>query len=171
MLKEIGIEVGKLLKVMLANYSFLEGRMVAQIQVAYDYTMTEFSMMQTKNKSCPYLRYDIRKNDGVWPCCWSQKFYFYQTWPFSANWQNPNVFILLNVINLFIYLSLPNLYFYTIRSLTMFLKVLNKVNFKVCTKPKLLLIIDLLPFSKLLKLLAINHCLSEGRDIFLFLGC
>ena len=65
MLKEIGIEVGKLLKVMLANYSFLEGRMVAQIQVAYDLTMTDISMMQTKNKSCPYLRYDIRKNDGV----------------------------------------------------------------------------------------------------------
>ena len=42
----------------------------------------------------------------------------------------------------------------------MFLKVLNKVNFKVCTKPKLLLIIDLLPFAKLLKLFAINHCLS-----------
>ena len=162
--KEMGIEVGKLQKVLLANYSFLEGRMVAQIQVAYDLTMT-------KNKSCLYLRYDIRRNDGVWPCCWSQDFYVYQTWPFSASWQNPNVFIILNVNNLFIYLSLPNIYFYTIRFLTMFLKVLNKVNFKVCTKPKLLLIIDLLPFAKLLKLLAINHCLSEGRDIFLFLGC
>ena len=65
MLKEIGIEVGKLQKVLLANYSFLEGRMVAQIQVAYDLIMTEFSMMQTKNESCPYLRYDIRKNNGV----------------------------------------------------------------------------------------------------------
>lgn len=51
MLKEIGIEISKLLKVMLANYSFLEGRMVAQIQVAYDLTMAEFSMMKTKKKS------------------------------------------------------------------------------------------------------------------------
>ena len=50
MLKEIGIEISKLLKVMLANYSFLEGRMVAQIQVAYDLTLTEFYMMQTKVK-------------------------------------------------------------------------------------------------------------------------
>ena len=33
-----------------------------------------------------------------------------------------------------IYLSLPNLYFYTIRSFTMFLKVLNQVNFKVLTQ-------------------------------------
>ena len=33
-----------------------------------------------------------------------------------------------------IYLSLPNLYFYTIRSITMFLKVLNKVNFRVLTQ-------------------------------------
>ena len=50
MLKEIGIEISKLLKIMLANYSFLEGRMVAQIQVAYDLTLTEFYMMQTKIK-------------------------------------------------------------------------------------------------------------------------
>ena len=50
MLKEIGIEISKLLKVMLANYSFLEGRMVAQIQVAYDLTLTEFYMMPTKIK-------------------------------------------------------------------------------------------------------------------------
>ena len=33
-----------------------------------------------------------------------------------------------------IHLSLPNLYFYTIRSIAMFLKVLNKVNFKVLTQ-------------------------------------
>ena len=32
-----------------------------------------------------------------------------------------------------IYPSLPNLYFYTIRSITMFLKVLNKVNFRELT--------------------------------------
>ena len=43
----------------------------------------------------------------------------------------------------------------------MFLKVLNKVNFKGLHKPKLYLIIDLLPFAKLL--LAINHSS--------FLGC
>ena len=57
MLKEIGIEISKLLKVMLANYSFLEGRMVAQIQVAYDLTLTEFYMMQTKIKVA--LIYDM----------------------------------------------------------------------------------------------------------------
>ena len=46
----------------------------------------------------------------------------------------------------------------------MFLKVLNKVNFRA-HKPKLFHIIDLLPFVKLLKLLAINHSLSERRII------
>ena len=33
-------------------------------------------------------------------------------------------------------------------------------------KPRLFLIIDLLPFAKLLKLLVINHSLPEGRIIF-----
>ena len=33
-------------------------------------------------------------------------------------------------------------------------------------KPKLFLIIDLLPFAKLLEMLAINHSLSEKRIIF-----
>ena len=33
-------------------------------------------------------------------------------------------------------------------------------------KPKLLLIIDLLPFAKIVELLAINHSLSERRDNF-----
>ena len=33
-----------------------------------------------------------------------------------------------------IYPSLPNLYFYTIRSITVFLKVLNKVYFRVLTQ-------------------------------------
>ena len=33
-----------------------------------------------------------------------------------------------------IHLSLPNLYFYTIKSITMFLKVLNKANFRVLTQ-------------------------------------
>ena len=59
-----------------------------------------------------------------------------------------------------IYISLPNLNFYTIRSMAMFLKVLNKVNFRVfILKPKLF-IIDLIQFAKFLVLLAINHSLS-----------
>ena len=56
--------------------------------------------------------------------------------------------------------------FHTFRSITMFLKVLNKVNFKCLHKPKLFLITDLLPFARLLDLLAINHSSSERR-IFL----
>ena len=62
--------------------------------------------------------------------------------------------------------NLPNLYFYTIRSMTMFLKVLNKVNFKAPTKSWLFLIADLLLFAKLLKLLVINHSSSKRRIIF-----
>ena len=50
-MKEIEIEVDKFLKVMFANQLLLEGRMVAQIQMAYDLTMAEFSMMKTKKKS------------------------------------------------------------------------------------------------------------------------
>ena len=69
-----------------------------------------------------------------------------------------------------IHLFLPNLYFYSIISITIFLKVVNKVNFRVLTKPKLFLIIDLLPFAKFLELLAIYHGSSERR-IILFLGC
>ena len=34
-----------------------------------------------------------------------------------------------------VYLSLPNLYFCTIRSMIMFLKVLNKVNIKTLIQP------------------------------------
>ena len=51
MMKEIEIEVDKFLKAMFANQLLLEGRMVAQIQVTYDLTMAEFSMMKTKKKS------------------------------------------------------------------------------------------------------------------------
>ena len=47
-----------------------------------------------------------------------------------------------------------NLYFYTIRSITIFLKVLNKVKF------------DLLLLVELLELLAINHSSFERRIIF-----
>ena len=64
------------------------------------------------------------------------------------------------------YLSLLNLYFYTIRSMTIFLKVVNRVNLEYLLKPKLFLIIDLILFAKLMELLAINHCLSERRIIF-----
>ena len=48
----------------------------------------------------------------------------------------------------------------------LFLKVLNKVKSEYLHKPESLLIIDLLPFAKLLELLAINHSLSERRTIF-----
>ena len=75
-----------------------------------------------------------------------------------------------------IYLSFPSLYFYTIRSILMFLKVLNFVNFKCLHKPRLFLIIDLVLFAKLLddktktiyilELLAINHSSSKRRIIF-----
>ena len=51
MMKEIEIEVDKFLNAMFANQLLLEGRMVAQIQMAYDLTMAEFSMMKTKKKS------------------------------------------------------------------------------------------------------------------------
>ena len=47
----------------------------------------------------------------------------------------------------------------------MFLKVLNNINIRVL-KPKLFLIIHLLPFAKLLEVLAIDHSSSERRIIF-----
>ena len=65
-----------------------------------------------------------------------------------------------------IYLSLPNLYFCTIRSMIMFLKVLDKVNTECLYNPKLFLIIYLLPFTKLLELLDIDHGWSEVSIIF-----
>ena len=48
----------------------------------------------------------------------------------------------------------------------MFLKVLNKVNFKMLAQTKLFLIFDLLPFVKLWELLTVNHSLSERMIIF-----
>ena len=54
---------------------------------------------------------------------------------FSANGGIPLFFLSLsNIIILFVYLSLPNLHFYAIRSIAMFLKVLNEVNFRVLTQ-------------------------------------
>ena len=91
--------------------------------------------------------------------CWTTelwRFFFFLSFP--------------NIINFLIYLSLPNLYFYTIRSMKIFLKVLNKVNFRAVAKPKLFLFNDLLPFTKILELLAINQSLSE-RIIFVPFGC
>ena len=60
---------------------------------------------------------------------------------FSAKGPNSTVFFCHSRISFIclIYLSLPNLYFYTIRSLTMFLKVLNKVNFRVLTQTEITL--------------------------------
>ena len=65
-LKEIRIKADKLLKAVFANYMLLEGKMVAQIQVAYVFTM--FLPCYS------FLTYDIKKNDGICPFCWSQKF-------------------------------------------------------------------------------------------------
>ena len=70
-----------------------------------------------------------------------------------------------------IYLSLPNLYYCTIRSMIMFLKVLDNIfespGLSECLyNPKLFLIIYLLPFTKLLELLAIDHGWSEVSIIF-----
>ena len=65
-----------------------------------------------------------------------------------------------NIICL-ICLSLLNIYFYTIRSLTMFLKVLNKLNLKKEEKNK-----TKTKAKKLLELLAINLSSSKRRTIF-----
>ena len=48
----------------------------------------------------------------------------------------------------------------------MFLKVLNKVNFRALTKPELFLVIDLFPFAKRLESSALNHSSPERRIIF-----
>ena len=60
----------------------------------------------------------------------------FQTWPFSTKWQNSIIFFCHSQISLIclIYLSLPDQYFYAIRSMTMFLKVLKKVNFRMLTQ-------------------------------------
>ena len=91
----------------------------------------------------------------------------FETWPFSAERRNSVFFFCHSQISLIcmIYLSLPNLYFYTFRSLTVFLKVLNKVYF-------IIIYYWLTPVRKTLwfELLAINHSSSEKR-IILFLSC
>ena len=76
---------------------------------------------------------------------------------------------IINLFDIYIYIyiyTLLNLYFYTTRSITMFLKVLNKVNFRVCTHTLKFFIIDLLPFAKLLELLGIHDSLCERRIVF-----
>ena len=91
----------------------------------------------------------------------------FQIWPFSIKWRNSTIFChsWISLIWL-IHLFLPNLYFYTIRSIAIFFKVLNKVTFKCLPKPTLFLLIRLLPFTKLLELLAINHSSYESRITF-----
>ena len=80
--------------------------------------------------------------------------------------------IKLNHVNIFFvfffgmsFLAKSAVYFYIIRFMTMFLKVLNQVNFRCLHKPKLFMI-DLLPFAKLLELLALNHSSLERRIVF-----
>ena len=63
-------------------------------------------------------------------------------------------------------LSLSSQYFYTIRSVAMFLKVLNKVNAKVVMQTEIISYYWLTPVRKFLELLAINHISSEMRIIF-----
>ena len=48
----------------------------------------------------------------------------------------------------------------------MFLKVLNKVNFRVCAHTLKFFIIDLVQFAKLLELLGIHDSLCERRIVF-----
>ena len=49
----------------------------------------------------------------------------------------------------------------------MFFNVLNKIDIRELYKPKLFLVIDLLPLAKLLELLAIDHSSSDRRTIFI----
>ena len=56
----------------------------------------------------------------------------FQIWPFSD--ELCCYFLSLSNIICLIHPSLPSLYFYTIRSITVVLKVLNKVNFRVLTQ-------------------------------------
>ena len=49
----------------------------------------------------------------------------------------------------------------------MFFNVLIKIDIRELYKPKLFLVIDLLPFAKLLELLAIDHSSSDRRAIFI----
>ena len=63
------------------------------------------------------------------------------------------------------YLSLPNLYFNTIRSMTMFLKVLTKFQSNY-TNLNYFLLLTYSCLQKPLELLAINHSLSKRRIIF-----
>ena len=87
--------------------------------------------------------------------------FFHRTAEFRRFFCNSGILLIC-----LIHLSLSNLYFYTIRSLTMFMKVLSKVNFKVLTQTKIISYYWLLLFAKLLELLAITHSSSERRIIF-----
>ena len=92
----------------------------------------------------------------------------FQAWPFSAKHRHSANFFSYSRILLpcLTYIYLLTLYFYAIRSMKMFLKVLNKVISEPLHKRKLFLIIDLISFAKLLELLAINQSSSERRIIF-----
>ena len=48
----------------------------------------------------------------------------------------------------------------------MFFKVLNKVDIRAFIQTLIILTIDLLPFAKVLELVAIDHSSSERRIIF-----
>ena len=92
---------------------------------------------------------------------------FFQTWPFSTERRNSYFFVtpkchyLVNVILWQIYIFIP-------LDPWLFLKVLNKVNFRAFTQTKVISYYWLIPvlLTKLLQLLAINHSLSERRIIF-----
>ena len=95
--------------------------------------------------------------------------YSFQTWPFSTKLRR--YFLSLPNIICLIYLSLPNLCLCIIRSMTMFLKVLNKVsNFRALFTNLNYFVSLLALVRKILGVITINQSLSE-RGITFFLPC
>ena len=75
------------------------------------------------------------------------------------NWK-----LLICLIHLYSFLPKSILLYYQI--LNSVFGILSKVYFGVLAETKLLLMIDLFPFAKLLELLPVNNSSSEKRDIF-----
>ena len=88
---------------------------------------TKNKLMLYQQQHCFYHYLDRRVRTSTW--IFLDMDFFRQTAePSRVFFYHSQILICL------IYLSLPNLYFYTIRSMTMFLKVLNKVNFRALTQ-------------------------------------
>ena len=77
-------------------------------------------------------------------------------------------FALIYFLDIFFDIFLAKSIFYTIKFMAMFLKVLNKVQFRATTQTLIVsfIIIDFLLFAKPLELVAINNSSSERRIIF-----